>query len=1187
MRMMMQLGAMLLTGMLCMSHLSMADQSQSVSRMGEAAMQCSQILSLDGTEWLLGVDPNNVGRTESWYSGQPRDARPIRVPWIIQGVFPGYHGVAWYWRDFTAPANPHPEGRYLLRFWMVDYLAEVWVNGIFIGSHEGGEDMFFFDVTDAIQAGTKNRIAVRVLNPTYEPIDGIALEETPHRNKAYPISPGADYNYGGITDSVELQVVPAVWISDLYVKPDSGTGTISIQVTVQNTLKTETQTYLCFKAAPAMSGKTLAVDSQQRNLRPGDNLVESRLEIENPRLWELNDTYLYRVTAEVNVAGSDSFDEQSTRCGFREFRFENGYFRLNGRRIFIKSAGSGNETSIGIRVPHDPDLVRRDLFHAKVMGFNMIRFHLGLPRRYQLDLADEMGLLIFEGNFAEVCLKYSPQMTERFDHSLHGMILRDRNHPSIVIWELLNEESNTLLFQHAVSSLALVRSLDDSRMVLLNSGRFDQQTQEAQADKEPTGPLTWCMDWRDTPNVTFNHTDQPIEYRGSSWPPGQLALHPGDHPYYGGQYGAIRWIAPETALYTVSAKFTGLASGGATPELYILLNDRCLYQAALNSAGQGNTQHYQAELSLTQGDPLYVVAGGGPKTNFPDTAGLDMTIRAGTTVYDVTRDFSSSKNPNGVWTYGHLKPGPGPDASTFRAFGVLPTIPGVYIGSLSNPGSTQWEDVLSDQHHYLGVPHSAAAIRELRSYQGIDKPVFLSEYGFGSAIDLVRLARFYEQLSAEQAEDARLFRGFLDQFMQDWDRWKMADTFASPEEYFRNCVAAMAAGRKLGLNALRSNPHIVGYNMTALLDHGFTGEGVQTAFRELKPGTIDAVFDGLAPLRWCLFVEPVTVYKKSPVRLEAVLADEDVLPAGTYPARLQVIGPENVQPFDRHITVTIPQANGAEETPFALPVFSEEVTFDGPPGKYRFLATLEKGGAAGGGETEFYVFDTSSMPPVEPEVTLWGEDAELTEWLQKNGIRVRPFQPDSMTKRELILVSTRPAAGDAEAFIDLDRRIARGSAVVFLSEKVFVKQGDPTGYLPLEHKGSLVGLGGGAVYPKNEWARRHPIFSGLPCGGLMDHVFYREVISEMALSGQDDPAEVVAGAINTSQKYGSGLLISVYELGTGRFILNTLKIRENLGKAPVAERLLRNMLNYAGRDLSQPPAELPADFEIRMKSLDF
>ena len=61
------------------------------------------------------------------------------MPWIIQEAFPGYHGVAWYWRDFNAPANPHAGGRYLLRFWAVDYLAEVWLNGVHVGGHEGGE----------------------------------------------------------------------------------------------------------------------------------------------------------------------------------------------------------------------------------------------------------------------------------------------------------------------------------------------------------------------------------------------------------------------------------------------------------------------------------------------------------------------------------------------------------------------------------------------------------------------------------------------------------------------------------------------------------------------------------------------------------------------------------------------------------------------------------------------------------------------------------------------------------------------------------------------------------------------------------------------------------------------------------------------------------------------------------------
>jgi hypothetical protein len=99
-------------------------------------------------------------------------------------------------------------------------------------------------------------------------------------------------------------------------------------------------------------------------------------------------------------------------------------------------------------------------------------------------------------------------------------------------------------------------------------------------------------------------------------------------------------------------------------------------------------------------------------------------------------------------------------------------------------------------------------------------------------------------------------------------------------------------------------------------------------------------------------------------------------------------------------------------------------------------------------------------------------------------------------------------------------------------------------------------------FHSNEWAKRHPIFDGLPSGGLMDYTFYREIIPDTVPAGQDPPAEAVAGAIKASQDYSSGLMLAVYKSGAGRFILNTLRIRENLGSHPVAERLLRNLLNY-------------------------
>ncbi|MBM4095072.1 MAG: hypothetical protein FJ276_37535, partial [Planctomycetes bacterium] len=194
----------------------------------------STVVSLDGDQWLLATDPKNEGREAKWFEAPRPEAKPTKVPWIIQDAFPGYSGVAWYWREFVAPAHPHPDGRYLLRFWAVDYLADVWVNGRHAGGHEGAEGVFVLDVTDAVKPQQPNLLAVRVLNPNNERIDGIVLAETCHYAKSEPFRPGLTFNPGGIVDSVELLATPAVRVEDLAVRPDWKTGVIEVQANIRN-----------------------------------------------------------------------------------------------------------------------------------------------------------------------------------------------------------------------------------------------------------------------------------------------------------------------------------------------------------------------------------------------------------------------------------------------------------------------------------------------------------------------------------------------------------------------------------------------------------------------------------------------------------------------------------------------------------------------------------------------------------------------------------------------------------------------------------------------------------------------------------------------------------------------------------------------------------------------------------------
>ena len=149
-----------------------------------------------------------------------------------------------------------------------------------------------------------------------------------------------------------------------------------------------------------------------------------------------------------------------------------------------------------------------------------------------------------------------------------------------------------------------------------------------------------------------------------------------------------------------------------------------------------------------------------------------------------------------------------------------------------------------------------------------------------------------------------------------------------------------------------------------------------------------------------------------------------------------------------------------------------------------------------------------------------------------------------------------------------------------------MKGDDRTRWLPLVKKGARPELPQW-LYHKDDWAKNHPIFDGLPAGCVLDHTFYREIFGGSAWSGQDVPAEAVAGSINTCLGYSSGLSIAVYNLGAGRFTLNAFHIRQNLGNDPVAERLLRNILRYAARDLHKPPAPLPVDFDWQLKAMGY
>ena len=246
----------------------------------------ARTISLNSGNWKIAVDSMNEGREKGWFKSPPAsESRVTAVPWVIQDVFHNYHGVAWYWREFDVPVQQNKEGRYLLRFAAVDYLAEIWVNGKYAGGHEGSETPFDLDITELVKQGEKSLLVVRVLNPKYEPVDGISLKDTPSGAKQYPFTGNAAYNSGGIIGDVELIIAPAIRVNNVFVIPEWKTGNVKVHAEIFNAGSADAASVLSYRVTDAHSGSIVLSGQQRQLFKKGSNATDFNLQVKDHRLW--------------------------------------------------------------------------------------------------------------------------------------------------------------------------------------------------------------------------------------------------------------------------------------------------------------------------------------------------------------------------------------------------------------------------------------------------------------------------------------------------------------------------------------------------------------------------------------------------------------------------------------------------------------------------------------------------------------------------------------------------------------------------------------------------------------------------------------------------------------------------------------------------------------------------------------
>lgn len=418
-------------------------------------------ISLDGP-WEFYFDPRQAETPDQLTQAQWRVA-DVPAPW--QACFSDLRdktGVAWYRRTVEVPPQWRAgEQTVIIHFGAADYFAEVWCNGSYLGSHEGGYLPFHFNVQPYLQA--ENEILVRVVDPSDNPrrYPDFPFSEIPHGKQSW---------YGqtsGLWQSVWLECRPAQHLLPPRLTPDLHTGEIAITASLAQAAADHTAVRV---TVTDPEGETAV--SHRHPLPAGNRDLNVTVTVTDPQPWSPEAPALYTVTLRLLADGAPA-DSVSDQCGFRTIEARDGHLYLNGQRFYMRGALDQDYYLEKICTPPSADYLEDQFCKAKAMGFNTIRTHIKVADPRYLAAADRLGLLIWAEfpNFAYL----SEKAAARAKKTITGMVDRDWNHPSIIIWTIINEDWGTNLVENGEHRAWLremyhwLKDLDPHRLVVDNS----------------------------------------------------------------------------------------------------------------------------------------------------------------------------------------------------------------------------------------------------------------------------------------------------------------------------------------------------------------------------------------------------------------------------------------------------------------------------------------------------------------------------------------------------------------------------------------------------------------------------------------------------------------------------------------------------------------------------------------------
>ena len=482
-------------------------------------------VNLNG-QWTFEMDFGASGEQRGWTSSKGL-SKKITVPFCPESELSGigytdFIPCVWYQRNINIPAEWNGK-KILLHFGAADYETKVYVDGKMVGEHKGAGSSFNFDITSYVKAGQQANLVVRV----YDNLRGGMQPGGKQCTALY--SAGCSYTrVTGIWQTVWMEAVNEQALKNVFAIPDIDQQQLVVRPEFYNEGNNNTLTVEVKDGKKTVAKRTSQASNQSTIVLP----------IKNAHLWSPEDPYLYDVKYTVKNAQGEVIDEVSSYMGMRKVHISGGYFYLNNKPYFQRLVLDQGYYPDGIWTAPSDEALRQDIEMSKAVGFNGARLHQKVFEERYYYWADKLGYLTW-GEEASWVLNINNELAVRnFLTEWAEIVVRDRNHPSLVTWTPLNETWNATpgVYVRFVNDLyALTKAIDPTRPI-----------NDASGDSHVKTDIWSVHDYtREPDKLIANHTIKAgVEPYRNMKDKDFLSNYAGQ-PYMVDEFGGLPWIPKE------------------------------------------------------------------------------------------------------------------------------------------------------------------------------------------------------------------------------------------------------------------------------------------------------------------------------------------------------------------------------------------------------------------------------------------------------------------------------------------------------------------------------------------------------------------------------------------------------------------------------------------------------------------